>query len=107
MRAARALVDVATIGILQERAAREQELVAGQLQAALNSRVIIEQAKGILAERLQLTPDQAFVTLRQFSRNNNRRLTQLASDVVGGTAIIAGGSAHAASSAELPGGQSR
>lgn len=88
-RAARALVDVATIGILQERAAREQELVAGQLQTALNSRVVIEQAKGILAERLQITPDQAFITLRQFSRDNNRPLTQLASDVVGGTTAIA------------------
>ena len=87
-RAARALVDVATIGILQERAAREQELVAGQLQTALNSRVIIEQAKGILAERLRITPDQAFLMLRQFSRNNNRPLTELAGDVINGTAII-------------------
>ncbi len=97
-RAARALVDVATIGILQERAAREQELVAGQLQSALNSRVVIEQAKGILAERLQMTPDQAFVTLRQSSRNNNHPLTQLASDVVAGTATIVGGGTQVASS---------
>jgi transcriptional regulator with GAF, ATPase, and Fis domain len=87
-RVARALVDVATIGILQERAAREQELVAGQLQVALNSRVVIEQAKGILAERLQMTPDQAFLMLRQYSRANNRPLTQLAGDVISGTISI-------------------
>ena len=91
-RAARALVDVATIGILQERATREHELVAGQLQSALNSRVTIEQAKGILAERLHVTPDQAFITLRQYSRNNNRPLTQLAGEVISGTAgIVTGG----------------
>ena len=87
-RVARALVDVATIGILQERAAREQELVAGQLQVALNSRVVIEQAKGILAERLQMTPDQAFLILRQYSRANNRPLTRLAGDVISGTTSI-------------------
>jgi transcriptional regulator with GAF, ATPase, and Fis domain len=84
--AARALVDVATIGILQERATREQELVAGQLQVALNSRVIIEQAKGILAERMRVTPDQAFIVLRAYSRNHNQALTRLAADVVSGTA---------------------
>ena len=87
-RVARALVDVATIGILQERATREQELVAGQLQVALNSRVVIEQAKGILAERLQMTPDQAFLMLRQYSRANNLPLTRLAGDVISGTASI-------------------
>jgi len=84
--AARALVDVATIGILQERATREQELVAGQLQVALNSRVIIEQAKGILAERMRVTPDQAFIVLRAYSRNHNHALTRLAADIVSGTA---------------------
>src|SRR6185437_10004364 len=95
-RAARALVDIATIGILQERATREQALVAGQLQVALNSRVMIEQAKGILAERLQVTPDQAFILLRAYSRNNNRPLTQLAGDVISGTSgIIAGSHAQA------------
>jgi hypothetical protein len=89
-RAARALVDVATIGILQERAIRERELVAGQLQVALNSRVVIEQAKGILAERLQTTPDEAFLQLRRYARNHNQPLTALAGDVIRGTAPIIG-----------------
>src|ERR1700691_2977107 len=89
-RAAKALVDVATIGILQERAIRERELVAGQLQVALNSRVVIEQAKGILAERLQVSPDEAFLLMRRFARNHNRPLTELAGDVIRGTAPIAG-----------------
>ena len=87
-RAARALVDVATIGILQERAVRERELVAGQLQVALNSRVVIEQAKGILAERLQVSPDNAFLLMRRFARNHNHPLTELAGDVIRGTAPI-------------------
>ncbi len=91
-RAARALVDIATIGILQERATREQELVAGQLQVALNSRVIIEQAKGILAERMRVTPDQAFIVLRAYSRNHNYPFTQLAADVISGTAEMLAGS---------------
>ena len=90
-RAARALVDVATIGILQERAVRQQELVAGQLQAALNSRVMIEQAKGILAERLQTTPDEAFVLLRRYARDHNRPLTALVGDVIRGAADITRG----------------
>jgi GAF domain-containing protein len=91
-RAARALVDVATIGILQERAVRQQELLAEQLQSALNSRVVIEQAKGILAERHQVTPSQAFSMLRQYARNHNRPLTALATDVIHGSTEIAAGS---------------
>ncbi len=87
--AATALVDVATIGILQERAVRQQEVMAGQLQLALNSRVLIEQAKGILAERLQVTPDEAFVLLRRYARDHNLPLTGLAGDVIRGTAPIA------------------
>jgi len=86
--AATALVDVATIGILQERAVRQQEVVAGQLQRALNSRVIIEQAKGVLAERLRITPDEAFVILRRYARGHNHPLTALAGDVIRGTARI-------------------
>jgi transcriptional regulator with GAF, ATPase, and Fis domain len=102
-RAARALVDVATIGILQERATREQELVAGQLQVALNSRVIIEQAKGVLAERMRVTPDQAFIVLRAYSRNHNYPLTQLAADVISGTAdMLADGPARNRRGADRP-----
>jgi GAF domain-containing protein len=86
--AARALVDIATIGILQERAVHQQEVIAGQLQVALNSRVIIEQAKGILAERLRTTPDEAFIILRGYARRHNRPLTQLAGDVIQGTTRI-------------------
>jgi AmiR/NasT family two-component response regulator len=87
-RVAQALVDVATIGILQERAVHQQEIVAGQLQVALNSRIMIEQAKGILAERIQMTPDEAFIILRRYARSHNRPLTQLAGDVIRGTATI-------------------
>jgi AmiR/NasT family two-component response regulator len=90
--AARALVDVATIGILQERAVRQHEVVAGQLQVALNSRVMIEQAKGILAERLRATPDEAFTLLRRYARDHNHPLTQLAADIIRGTAPIIGNS---------------
>ncbi|MQA86301.1 MAG: ANTAR domain-containing protein [Streptosporangiales bacterium] len=73
-----ALADVATIGILHERALRERELLAEQLQAALNSRVLIEQAKGVLAERRQLGMDEAFTTLRSYARNHNRQLSDVA-----------------------------
>jgi AmiR/NasT family two-component response regulator len=49
---------------------------------------MIEQAKGILAERLQATTDDAFIILRRYARDHNRPLTQLAADVIGGTASI-------------------
>jgi GAF domain-containing protein len=88
--AATALVDVATIGILQERAVHQQEVVSGQLQRALNSRVIIEQAKGVLAERLRVTPDEAFVLLRRYARDHNHPLTELSGDVIRGRARITG-----------------
>ena len=77
-----ALADVATIGILQERGARRQEQLARQLQEALSSRVIIEQAKGVLAERRGVHVDEAFRVLRTYARSNGERLSDLARRVV-------------------------
>jgi transcriptional regulator with GAF, ATPase, and Fis domain len=82
LRIGQALADVATIGLLQERSVRRGEVVAEQLQAALNSRVVIEQAKGKLAERLSIGTEQAFGILREYARNNNQRLTDVARNFV-------------------------
>jgi transcriptional regulator with GAF, ATPase, and Fis domain len=80
-----AMADIATIGLLQERAGREKNVLAEQLQAALNSRVMIEQAKGVLAERAHISPDAAFVLMRTYARNQNRRLTDVAAGLLDGT----------------------
>ena len=77
-----ALADVATIGLLQQRAIRESEVLSQQLQAALTSRVTIEQAKGALARIHHLTPDEAFDLLRAYCRAHHRRLADVASAVV-------------------------
>ena len=83
-RLAQALADVATIGILQQRSLHRSHVLSEQLQSALTSRVAIEQAKGILAERNNLTMDVAFDALRRYSRNHNRKLTDVATEVVTG-----------------------
>lgn len=77
-----ALADVATIGILHERTIRHTEALVEQLQTALNSRVTIEQAKGVLAERGGLDIDQAFELLRRYARDNNLRLSDAAHRLV-------------------------
>lgn len=77
-----ALADVATIGLLQERAVRRGELLSEQLQGALNSRVVIEQAKGAIAQMRSCSVDEAFTILRGYCRNHNLRLSAVAHAVV-------------------------
>jgi GAF domain-containing protein len=81
IRIGQALADIATIGILAQRNLRQAELLATQLQTALHSRVIIEQAKGVLAEHHRITVDDGFTLLRAYSRNHNRRLSDIARDI--------------------------
>jgi transcriptional regulator with GAF, ATPase, and Fis domain len=82
--AAQALADVATIAILQHRAAIQAHLVVDQLNHALNSRVMIEQAKGILAERTGLDMEGAFAWLRKHARNHNLLLIDVAHAIIEG-----------------------
>jgi hypothetical protein len=81
IRIGQALADIATIGILAQRTMHQAELLAAQLQQALTSRVTIEQAKGILAERRGISVDAAFALLRALARSHNLRLSNLARDV--------------------------
>jgi GAF domain-containing protein len=83
--AAQAMADVATIAILQHRAVREAQVLNEQLNHALNSRIVIEQAKGIVAERQSLDMEQAFSTLRNHARHHNLRLVDVARDIIAGT----------------------
>jgi len=82
VRTVQALADVATIGLLQERAVRRGEVLSEQLQGALNSRIVIEQAKGAIAQMRSCTVDEAFTILRGYCRNHNLRLSVVAHAVV-------------------------
>ena len=78
---AQALADVATIGILQERIIREGNLVTEQLHRALDSRILIEQAKGVIANALSLGMDEAFAELRNYARNRNATIRSVAEGI--------------------------
>jgi hypothetical protein len=83
--AAQALADVATIAILQNRRNAEALVLNQQLQGALSSRVVIEQAKGIIAERNRCSMEAAFTHLRAYARDRNLRLADVAGGTVDGT----------------------
>ena len=82
---ARAFADLATISVLQHRAATEAQRLTEQLSHALTSRIVIEQAKGVIAERAGVDMAEAFARMRRYSRDNNLRLTAVAQSAVAGT----------------------
>ena len=81
-RVVQALADVTTIGLLQERVIRRSEILTEQLQTALNSRIVVEQAKGALAQLHDCTPDEAFTLLRGWCRHHHQRLVEVARGVI-------------------------
>jgi len=78
---AQALADVATISILQERLTRESTILAEQLHRALDSRILVEQAKGVIAQSMGIDMDQAFDILRSYARNNNVTIRSVAEGI--------------------------
>ncbi|GIF53677.1 GAF domain-containing protein [Asanoa ferruginea] len=85
-----ALADLASIALVQERTIRQGQALAEQLQGALNSRVIIEQAKGAVAQHRGVSVDEAFALIRGYARGNNRKLGDVARVVIGNADGIAG-----------------
>lgn len=77
-----ALADVATVGLLQARSIAARTQLAEQLQGALTSRVTIEQAKGVLAERAGIDVDQAFTLIRTQARRSGRALVEVAGEII-------------------------
>jgi AmiR/NasT family two-component response regulator len=82
-----AVVEAAAIGLVHQQALRQSERRTEQLQHALHSRVVIEQAKGILAARRGISPDEAFEHLRNHARRHGRRLRDVADDVINGRVV--------------------
>lgn len=86
---AQGMADIAAVALLQERAVRESHGVMAQLQGALSTRVVIEQAKGVLAERAQIGVDAAFARLRGHARDQNQRLSDVARQLIEGRLDLA------------------
>jgi GAF domain-containing protein len=90
-----AMADVATIGLLHQRNTHEQTILSEQLQSALHSRVLVEQAKGVLAARAGISVNAAFARMRTHARTNQLSLTEVATAVVEGTLTPTGTDARA------------
>ncbi|HEX4863325.1 MAG TPA: GAF and ANTAR domain-containing protein [Acidimicrobiales bacterium] len=90
---ARAFADLAAISVMQHRAVTETQRVNEQLSGALTSRIVIEQAKGVISERAHVDLAEAFNRLRTYARNNNRRLTEVAQATIEGKLDLAAGAA--------------
>jgi GAF domain-containing protein len=88
VRIVQALADVATIGLLQERAIHRGELLTEQLQGALNSRIVIEQAKGVIAQLYGTSVDDAFDLLRAYCRGHGLHLSKVAAALVADVSMI-------------------
>ncbi|ROR66217.1 GAF and ANTAR domain-containing protein [Agrococcus jenensis] len=99
---AQALANLATVGILQERALRERGIIAEQLQRALDSRVLIEQAKGVLAASIDVDMEEAFRVLREHARTKNLNLHEVARGVVDRSMDIPGIAHRAGRGQEQP-----
>jgi GAF domain-containing protein len=85
---AQAFADATAIAILQQRALADAHLLAGQLQGALNSRILIEQAKGMLAERAKLSIADAFTLIRSYARDHNQHLTVVCQNILDGAVSV-------------------
>jgi GAF domain-containing protein len=85
LEAGRLIADVATTYLLNARTLAESHQLSGQLQRALTSRIVIEQAKGKLSEQLDTSVEEAFEIMRRYARNNGARLHDVAAQVVAGT----------------------
>lgn len=80
-----ALADVATIGMLSQRSELDSRILAETLQDAINGRIVIEQAKGVIAELVNVDMDGAFSRLRRYAHDHGAKLTAIASDIIDGS----------------------
>jgi GAF domain-containing protein len=83
--AAQVLADLATAFLVNASKLRQQEELAAQLAGALESRVLIEQAKGVVSASAHVSVDEAFRRMRSWARNHNLPLPSVAQDVVEGS----------------------
>jgi GAF domain-containing protein len=102
LRLAQALADVASIAIIADHAAADNATIAQQLQSALTSRVVIEQAKGLLAQLGNLEMEQSFAAIKQYARDHNQRLSDVARELITRTLPAQGVIDHAVARRTIP-----